>query len=419
MLILFENELRKGTGIPIVLLKKNLLLLNEDTDKIIIENILNNTAYDPQCECSRHNYLYELVFNYERKEKIYSVIIKSFELMEENDYSENQIAGFVYCMVKDGKYPKEKFYSKIEWYIRKYRTNSVPGFNEILKLDIVTEIIYFVKILGKIISEGPNHSISEYLLFEYITAKTKETLKKENDKEIDAYLHFIDVQVQKNKIWKRPSFEEIKKYYKQGKFYPIGGWLRKANDEDIENVSKLYLELEDAPLKSKLLGCFGEVKIRIDEEYLWKELNRTRDLYYKKSIIEALIPFGNKEIKNFINRYNRSETKIASLKAFISLIDEFDKERLEYELQECNLHEIHSLGFYIIKCERIKSVNFFPKVLNILYERDECTNCREKIIKEMILLNYLNINLIEEFEYDCSEEIRKMVKEYKNKKHCA
>ncbi|MDR3115225.1 MAG: hypothetical protein LBU25_06865, partial [Treponema sp.] len=64
MLVLFEKELRKGTGIPLILLQKNIIDQNEQIDGIIIENILTNKSYDPQCEGSRADYLYELLLSY-------------------------------------------------------------------------------------------------------------------------------------------------------------------------------------------------------------------------------------------------------------------------------------------------------------------------------------------------------------------
>jgi hypothetical protein len=64
MLALFENELRKGTGVPLVLLKKNALQANDQVTNIIFDSILETGSFDPQCEGLRGDYFYEVVLNY-------------------------------------------------------------------------------------------------------------------------------------------------------------------------------------------------------------------------------------------------------------------------------------------------------------------------------------------------------------------
>jgi hypothetical protein len=207
-------------------------------------------------------------------------------------------------------------------------------------------------------------------------------------------------------IKKRTAFDEIKKYYEYGQFYPVSGWLRKATAEEIQPLSNLYLGLKDRNLKSKLLSGFSKTKIEINEEYLWNELKKTRDLYYAASIINALINFKNKKIKQFIDKYYTEETRLASLKAFICFIEEKDRNIIENELNNLSVHEIYSILTSIIECEEMKKMSFYPNILRILYKKNECSLCRKVIIKEMIEINCLEDNLLTEIEYDCNKSIR-------------
>ena len=50
MINIFEAELEKGTGIPYFLIKNEIIKASPEVDSIIVDNILNCNAYDPQCE---------------------------------------------------------------------------------------------------------------------------------------------------------------------------------------------------------------------------------------------------------------------------------------------------------------------------------------------------------------------------------
>jgi hypothetical protein len=361
---------------------------------------------------------------YKGKEKMYQEAVEAFEKMKEATNSEYQIADFVSRMVRDGLYSKEKYYSKIDWYLKKHKTDSIPGIIESIKIDGLNAIKYYSMQLGGMVNGGFEHGLSHYAFFELVDedmlvkspGEITELLRSENNKNINAYLNFIERCELEKKNKKRTSFDEIKKYYENGQFYPVSNWLRKATAEEIQSLSNLYLGLKDRNLKSKLLSCFSKTKIEINEEYLWNELKKTRDLYYAASIINALINFKNKKIKQFIDKYYTEETRLASLKAFICFIEEKDRNILENELNNLKVHEIHSILTSIIECEEMKKISFYPNILRILYEKNECSLCRKVIIKEMIEIDCLEDNLLTEIEYDCNKSIRQLAKEYKSKK---
>jgi hypothetical protein len=411
MIDIFEEELRKGKGLPIILLKNDMLILNDQTDQIIIDKIKTNTAYDPQCECSRYNYLYEVVLNYNRKEKIYPEIIKKFEAMTENDYSESQLAGFVANMVRDNLYSKKKYYNKISWYLNKYKTNYIPGISELIAMDGINAIKYLAKKIGCIIKDDEGHEISEFPFFEYLDDDIKEIIKMssdeivqilkiENDEDINIYLNFLETHNIEPSKHRRPSLVEIENNYRNGKYYPFRAWLMKASADEIKDISQLFFEIDDLKLKTKFLSNFNKIRIQIDENILWNELDKTNDTFYQSSIIEALILFKNPKIKELIDKYRENYVKTSALEAFISFIDEEDGEKLEYELINLDSFELHLVGIDIMKYERLKEMSYYSKILHLLYEKSECPFCREHIIREMILQNCLDDNILEELFYD-------------------
>jgi hypothetical protein len=365
--------------------------------------------------------------SYKEKDKIYPKIIEKFEDMKENEYADIQIAEFVSNMVKDNLYSKEKYYIKIDWYITKYRTEYIPGIKEIVKIDGIDAIKHYAKLLGKIVNDGEDHFVSGYLFFEDdllpendIENPTEmvEILKDENDDDINYYLEYIAKKEEKeHKPYKRPSFDKIKENYERGKKAPpLLNWVRRATDEEIDNLSDLYLKQKDASLKASILRGFSETKIRVDEKYLWNELRKTRNLHYKSAIIEALMHFNNATVKNFVNKYYNNEiTRASAIKAFVKYMDEKDRCLLEYYIDGLSAGEIHGIITETIDCERIKQFYFYPMILRKLYEKNTCSICRKKIIKKMIEINYLDENLLEEIELDCNKDIREIACEYKNK----
>jgi hypothetical protein len=427
MLALFENELRKGTGVPLILLKKNVLQANDQVTNIIFDGILETKSFDPQSEGLRGDYFYEVVLNYKEKDKIYPQIIEKFENMKENEYTEMQVADFVSNMINDNLYSKQKYYIKIDWYITKYRTGYVPGIKKIIKIDGINAIKHYAKILGKIINDGEDHFISEHLFFEddlfpendieYPIEEVKTVLKKENDDDINYYLEYIARKEKEYKPYIRPSFDKIKEYYEKGQKAPfLFGWVKKATDEEIGNLSDLYLNQKNSFLKSSILKGFSETKIKVEEKYLWAELKKTKNLDYKSAIIEALMNFNNTAVKVLVNQYYNNEvTKVSAIKAFIKYIDEKDRFLLEHYIEGLSIGEIHGI-MDIIDYERIKQFNFYPMILRKLYEKNVCSVCRKKIIKKMIEINCLDDNLLEEIKLDCNKDIRKIAYDYENKK---
>ena len=64
MINIFEAELEKGTGIPYLLIKGEIIKASPEVDSIIVDNILNCKAYDPQCEVVTEGFTFEIAPDY-------------------------------------------------------------------------------------------------------------------------------------------------------------------------------------------------------------------------------------------------------------------------------------------------------------------------------------------------------------------
>lgn len=109
-------ELARGSGFPLYLIKNKILTPSSKVDQILLNNIYNNLAYDTQSEGSRHDYLYELICEYENKKFIFDSVIDHFQSMTETSSGEYQVFGFVTRMIKDAICLPAILYTKFESY---------------------------------------------------------------------------------------------------------------------------------------------------------------------------------------------------------------------------------------------------------------------------------------------------------------
>ena len=100
MINIFETELEKGTGIPYILIKNEIVKASPEVDSILLDNILNCTAYDPQCEGLRSEYMYSIVENYPNRAAVYKGVLDFFEKMTDTDWGDQQTFAFV-CILAE------------------------------------------------------------------------------------------------------------------------------------------------------------------------------------------------------------------------------------------------------------------------------------------------------------------------------
>jgi hypothetical protein len=414
----FEQELRKGTGVPFLLLEKNLVRANECIDRIIVDKIVHDTRFDPQCEGSRAQYLYELVSRYERKRFIYPQVVKAFEHIHWYDsdaynYDDDQVIHFVTGMVQAGFYERNAYLGKLSVLIIEFRNDYGPAIDCIVQRFGMEGVAQVAELLGSLLLNGKGQELGRtpfFSSFKKELGKSAEEisafLRVENNEKINAYLNHANV-YEPQSTYERPTLDAIIERFKQGEYYPFHGWIKNASDDEIKKLKELFMKTADDRFKFAALSGLCNVASGIDEAYLWKELDHAEAMDYASLIIEALIPFGNDKLRDLLDVYPDG-VKASAFKAFVSRCEEADKKRIEMELLDMTVSQIHYLGSDIIEYERLQKMSFYPAVLRLLYERDECKDCQEKIVRKMVAVGCVDENLAAELRYDASEEIRRL-----------
>lgn len=421
MLALFENELRRGTGAPVILLKKNAIYCSELTDSVIIDCILNDYRIENYTEDLRGTYLFTVVSFYARKEKIYTKVTQEFERIRDSSNVSYQIMDFMIQMYKHGLFEKNRVYQKIEELLFLEKDMYVPGFDEIINADGFDAIVFLSRVLGRMILAGKEFSMDITPFFFPVPVddmydsciEIVNKLRQLDDPEINAYLNFIETgENERSPKYNRKSFEEIRQSLLSNNLRTVRMWVKNAADDEIDQLSQLFLEITETNTKRIILNAFDERKIQIDEEYLWKELSRTRSDVYRRSIIESLIPFQNPRLKDVIKKYNSGTVQWASIKAYANFCNEEDLLEVGEILSRCDTYALHYLVTYLCECKNLRERSYYGKILRYLYQHNACSMCRVDIVKELGRINMLDCNLIEELKYDVNGETRRIAGEY-------
>ena len=74
--------------------------------------------------------------------------------------------------------------------------------------------------------------------------------------------------------------------------------------------------------------------------------------------------------------------------------------------------DMHSFGMSIENILNNNSIEQPSIILNQLYKMNNCSICRESIIKILISQKDLSENILNELQYDCNEDIRELASNY-------
>ncbi len=419
---IFENELEKGTGVPYLLIKNKVVEASDDVDSILLDNILNCRAYDPQVEGLRHKYLYSIVSIYGNREVIYEKILKAYDGICDTDWSDQQIFGFVCEMAKENKVDKRIVYEKIKSYIGDGKDDQYAMYY-FAEDEGFCASEFIARELGKYYESHPGYEFCWYDGF-FQDFKNKDEvisrLKKSEDRYIKIYMENIkeSKKILPHKI--KTAEEIIKKYFDEGKmFYPLGNWLEKVDGPERSRIAVYALECKNIELKYKILERFDKVKIPVDYGELKKEYLKTEELDHRISLLSAMLLLENPEVKELI--YDLDFRNMDVLELFIKALCIFyskeDDGILLEKIDSLDLYTCHSLIKFLLENENLKSnEGLYKKIVFKLYHKNKCSFCREDIFDAMVEFNFLDKTLCEELMHDCNLYIvNKAEKIYKEK----
>lgn len=409
MINIFEAELEKGSGIPYILIKKNIIGASPEVDSILLDNIFDCKAYDPGCEGLRAEYLYSIVKNYKNKEKIYKEVLNAFNSMTETDFGEQQIFSFVCKLAEEKKAKKKILYDKMSWYIQNAKEDLFSMYDFVEK-EGLKAAEFTARELGKMLEKHPGHSL--YLSYGFFNSKeVLSFLQKSRDPHIKLYLNSIE-KIEEVKPSKRKSATEIiEEYLKKNKtFHLLRHWLEKAKKPEIKEIVDFILQCKDKDFKYRQISYFDKVKFPAGYEVLKSEYLKAKKQDHKLSLLNAMLLFNKSEVKDMINDLDFDNTNVRELfiKALCTFYKKEENDLILYWLDSLDVYCCHDLIDFFVKNKSLKKdTQFYKKILYKLYHKNKCSLCREEIFDKLAENNFLEKTICQEAIYDCNKDIAK------------
>lgn len=420
MITVFEQELEKGTGVPYLLLKKGCIQPSEQIEEILYANIIENKAYDPQCEGSRTEYLYDLLELYPHREKIDERVIAYFNTMDDRDWGELQVFGFVRKLAESKGFDRTELYKKFEQYAEEDMYNGMIGLSDLLLLDKYEAVVYLARYFGTHITEDNKEEFIDSPFYDiyaedigYTEEELTEKLRNEHDAAIDRYLAIAHIKRKTRRKKQKQYTADTAIALLKRKPAPtrlerisLRRWVRRrASEDDIQKLSNIFLEAE-LPLKKRLIRLFGERQIKIPAQVLFDSFEATENKSFRQDIIEALVPFNDPAVYDFLKDRYDDNTRNAFIKVCLKYYSENKKTELFNLLELCTIFDIHEIQDDVLKSEKLAEDSVFGDILRILYRNMKCSLCRNRIVEKMIERHCIDGNLYEEIQYDVDPDTR-------------
>ena len=415
MLSSFENEIQKGTGLAIIYMKNGLITPSTQVDSILFDNLINNNSYDPQCEGSRHEYIYRILQFYPERQRIYNSLISYFDQMTGDDSSQYQVFGFVVMLVNEGLFNKSKIYERFESYSGESITPFMPGVKEIIEIDGIEGIIYLAEAFGRKIDEINFEWFINYPYFSDCELQVGlseeqiiELLHGKNNENIERYLSFVSVARSAEIPENRECADEIYAKIKSENPSRLRRWLNKSSAEEIDQICAFFLLEKNLAIKKKIIMGFSKRRMTIDFSILAAEFRRTRDQQYREALINTMILYDNETVVDLVESLKADDAKILWLKVNCHFFRENDFERFRMALADLNPNEIHHIIDKILSSKRLQQSIRAPQILRSAYQLNRCSICRLSIVQKMATVDCLDSNILAELVHDANEDIRQL-----------
>lgn len=410
----FKNSLKRGTGEAILILKNNPEL---DFSDLIIEASINNLAYDPQCEGSREEYLYELIQLSPNIEKIEQELLKKLSESKDDNWGVYQLFKIAKLFAQKGnKYARKSIYER-------YSKSLEPDYEFIntlvpIELDGYDGFKFIAEIKGQQFIQDLDAWEDDYI-FQY---------SKELYPEID-FEKKLEEEAGRNKFIKA-FLKEIKRSRNQRKSYKRKEYTYKSILELIERNERVFSVMGKRLNAKDLIKLANNLKIEKNEQKIIKYLNIFSFIKYplEWETLYNLLDLENKEIRNQVIR-GLSFFKAKEIRdlAITNLnIKNFDEDYLnllvenynegDYKLinnvlkNTRNIHKFHDFCLLVLNIYEKNKTKECIEPLKKIYDKGFCGLCRINVVEIMIEMKILPEYIKQEGIFDSKMEIRELIK---------
>lgn len=412
----FRHDLARGLGSIILYLKQSPALSDKYVEAIY-EACIKNTAYDPQCDVSRENYLWEVMQLSHASDSLQERILGTLESgIEEDDWDFLQVFRLAKLFALNGNTTalatmKKAFRYREDW-------NGFLGGEEIIEAGGEQGFIFIAEEIGKeVMSSG-------YIADKFLLDFAYEHLGKDNvngllgsrkDANIQAFFRSATWELKENLSTKpihEASYDELKASLENLKrpLYSYLKWGMKASEEDLLRAARDLLKERSLNKLEAYLTIFGKRAFPLDPQKMM-DLVQSRHPRLRSAAIRALHNMKDERIHRLaIQLMGQQSTEIEALDLFIHNFMESDLQLLERVVfKRRNKDSFHTVGYSILKIFEKNPTPSCQKILIELYQKGLCSVCRKRCVAIMIANQILPTSIRDEIKYDCNPELRNIL----------
>ncbi|GAB4540016.1 MAG: hypothetical protein Tsb0014_30980 [Pleurocapsa sp.] len=422
----FSEVLQKGLGRAFNYVNKNNKL---EMREALLNACLHNLAYDPQCESSRAEWLFELICLTGDRDFYRENIFQALSTTKEF-WDLQQLYDLVLIWAKEGnKEARELIYTTFK---QQDFNESWLGGDQIIALDGIEGLLSVAEIVGQKILEDDELWEDDWLITQageqYEASKVWSILEKEALKNIKvkAYLdavksHTKDKTIAKDNRQKNRNqkislariFEIIEQ--KPNHFYLLSKFGRQATEDNIVQIfAKLLVETKEKQLVKYLYIFRDKALPRLDSRLFDLALSDNDRIQF--AAITALANSKDDSLHNLAIELIEKRPKSINNRVLKLLINNYrteDVKLIESILNKSqNIDTKHYIGMDLMEIIDTHKTSELISCCWWIYEQTPCAYCRQSILKILISLQQVPQAIIKECLQDCSADIRALANAY-------
>jgi hypothetical protein len=414
----FRNLINRGLGSTILFLKEN-QNRNRKYLKAIQYACTNNTAYDPQVEGSRAEYLWEAIQYSGYSEYLQEAVLTSL-LASTQPYDIEQMLHLSRRFAENGNNSAKEIMYKTFQYNEHW--NTFIGADDLILLDGTHGLLFVADAIGKkILSDN-------YYEDDWILSIAEEELGKDNvricltegsrtNPNVKAYIDSVNSFVEKE----APRAKEKVKTYEEIKLqiddindktnnFKYSYWGAHATEQDFLKAAQDFLVENNRNKIIKYLNIFSRKQFRLNVDKI-VTLAYSKDKTIFSNAIGVLKKIRNEQVHELaISLWSKNPRCYPVIELLEKNYHDTDYQILQEVLfQKHNKYMFHHLGMSILEIAEEHSSSNCTDLLVHIYNLTWCSNCRRRAVETMIKTEIAPDWVLKECEFDSNPDIRELI----------
>jgi hypothetical protein len=420
----FAEWLFRGLGRPYLHLQSH---DSRPFHEALLHACLSNPIYDRQCEGTRTAYLSGLVALTSNPSMFKAQIIDAFAAPDERMDFE-QLFDFALLFAKAGdSAARQLMYRQFAAYAG---DGNDIGAAQLIDLDGLQGFQFVAARLGDIARADPDFWDTDYLISQVkdraagaVTDADIEALGAA-DPSVRRYLDVVvettarrqKAALQRHRLRDEPYAalkERLLARQQKLSIYQLKQWGPHAREQDLDAAADDLLRQEDPHSLASYLAIFNQRPFPRGFRPLLPFVRHTDERVVRQAL-QALSLFQSAELRDLglallSDHWQPSD----SLNLFVRNYQPGDERIFLSLLEAAQSHdEVHALGYGLIDILAQNAVVEAVALRSLLYERQPCSLCRTKVVRQLVTSRTIPAWMLEECQFDADEDTRQAVTSY-------